>query len=58
MGWSVWGGYNMEKTQEEFLADDLTALIWPLLDDDMSKEEIELIYRNVIDSWKPKKADS
>lgn len=48
----------MEKTQEEFLADDLTALIWPLLDDDMSKEEIELIYRNVIDSWKPKKADS
>ncbi len=38
----------------EEIINDLIAIIWPLLDEGMSKGEIRDAINNVFDSWTPK----
>jgi hypothetical protein len=37
----------------EETTNDLIEIIWPLLDKGMSKDEINCLIVNVIDSWEP-----
>lgn len=41
------------STMNEETTNDLIEIIWPLLDKGMSKDEINCLIVNVIDSWEP-----
>jgi hypothetical protein len=38
---------------EEELVNDLIAVIWPLLDQGVSRDEVMCSVHNVLDSWEP-----
>jgi len=42
----------------EEITNDLIEIIWPLLDEGMSKDEISCIITNVIDAWEPINLDT
>jgi hypothetical protein len=45
----------MDKERNEEITNELIAIIWPLLDAGVSKDEIQSIIHNVLDSWTPPK---
>ena len=46
-----------QETPEEELINDLTAVLWPRLDDGMSAEDALGYCRDVLDAWEPRLAE-
>jgi len=44
----------MNNEQSEEVTNELIAIIWPLLDAGVPKDEVRCIITNVMDAWEPK----
>jgi hypothetical protein len=47
-------GERLTAEDNEETVNDLIAVIWPLLDKGIAKDEIKAMVYNVMDSWSPK----